>query len=720
MSTNTQCPCGSLYIPTGSKYNSNGLSLRLYYNDTYLDLKLVHNQDSYLSSGETFVSTTENITLNEPIIIKNIVLYHGNTYNLQINDIIKIVCKSFNSKNILGLINIGSLDNITNFDSSVIDNKRAIDIDGSCLNNTPINLYNDKIQLEIYSICDFFTPVCCDNIPNLMSLTNQINNLSIPCCSTTTTTTSTTPPPSGACCERGFTWNRETQSYIPYTNCLGILTEQQCNPYTSNDSQRVWLSGQFCDSCEDLDFCSQFLLPSSFNVNVIGYGDFDGQEAYVTFTKNGNTYSSSGVWPCGAYFELSMSCDEINKEFYYDGLISCCNQSTKWIHDPTPTPLIFPNARPPLIISYIDCNNCLDCVTTTTSTTPPPLPCRDTTFGPLTINGYAFYRRSNRTVNIPGIGPTQIKCAGGHVCNRTNFVPRLILNSVTLDAQPITVNNANDGGDRDDTFTFNIPDITLLKDGASIQLACTTNNCHQGVTAIVLTAEIDGVTRILFNSCLVPGNIVPINLGCPPIGASLGYTDSEMGIAPDGYSWNFISTAEELYSCKVLICGNPPNTCGGRSLNEELSNNLAQWINNGGIFLYQEEWSVYQGELQFGCGNVALANLAMSIAGSSMISEGGPWSGSVFVDGYTGVSSNSPCVNGITFYGAFTAKISGGTPLVYAPDGDYPGAYTMMGQKIGQGHVILLGDINIIDYAPQSSASWTEFLRRLLTLDQIL
>lgn len=516
MSNNIKCPCGSLYIPTGSKYNSNGLSLRLYYNDTYLDLKLVHNQDSYLSSGETFVSTTENITLNEPIIIKNIVLYHGNTYNLQINDIIKIVCKSFNSKNILGLINIGSLDNITNFDSSVIDNKRAIDIDGSCLNNTPINLYNDKIQLEIYSICDFFTPVCCDNIPNLMSLTNQINNLSIPCCSTTTTTTSTTPPPSGACCERGFTWNRETQSYIPYTNCLGILTEQQCNPYTSNDSQRVWLSGQFCDSCEDLDFCSQFLLPSSFNVNVIGYGDFDGQEAYVTFTKNGNTYSSSGVWPCGAYFELSMSCDEINKEFYYDGLISCCNQSTKWIHDPTPTPLIFPNARPPLIISYIDCNNCLDCVTTTTSTTPPPLPCEDKSFGALTINGYAFYRRSNRTVNIPGIGPTQIKCAGGHVCNRTNFVPRLILDSITLDAQPINVNNGNDGGDRDDTFIFNIPDITLLKDGASIQLACTTNNCHQGVTAIVLTAEIDGVTRILFNSCLVPGNIVPIDITCEP------------------------------------------------------------------------------------------------------------------------------------------------------------------------------------------------------------
>lgn len=516
MPTNTQCPCGSLYIPTGSKYNSNGLSLRLYYNDTYIDLKLVHNQDSYLSSGETFVSTTEKITLNEPIIIKNIVLYHGNTYNLQINDIIKIVCKSFNSKNVLGLINIGSLGQIINFNNNIIYNKKAIDIDGSCLNNTAVNLYNDKIQLEIHSICDFFTPACCDNIPNSMTLTNKINNLSAPCCSTTTTTTSTTPPPSGACCERGLIWNRETQSYSTYINCLGILTEQQCSPYISNDSQRVWLSGQFCESCEDLDFCSRFFLPSSFNANIIGYGDFDGQEAYVTFTKNGNSYSSSGNWPCGAYFEVSMSCDEINEEFTYDGLVSCCNQSTKWIHDPTKMPLIYPNTRAPLLISYTDCNNCKDCVTTTTSTTQPPLPCENPSFGPLTINGYAFYRGSNRMVNIPGIGSTFIKCAGGHICNRTNFIPRLILGSITLDAQPINVNNRNDGGDRDDTFTFNLPDITLLKDGASIQLQCITNNCHQGVTAIILTAEIDGVTRILFNSCLVPGNIVPIDITCEP------------------------------------------------------------------------------------------------------------------------------------------------------------------------------------------------------------
>lgn len=516
MSTNVICPCGSLYIPIGSKYNPNGLSLRLYYNDTYLDLKLVHNQDSYLSSGETFVSTTENITLNEPIIIKNIVLYHGNTYNLQINDIIKIVCKSFNSKNILGLINIGSLGQITSFNNNIINNKKAIDIDGSCLNNTLINLYNDKIQLEIYSICDFFAPVCCDNTPNSMSLTNKINHLSIPCCSstTTTTTTTTTTPPSGACCERGFTWDNITQSYTPFTNCLGILTEQQCSPYISNDSQRVWISGQFCESCDDLDFCSRFFLPSSFNLNIIDYGDFGEQETYITVIKNANTYSSSGNLPCGTYFELRMSCDEINEEFIYDGTISCCNQLKKWVHDPTKMPLMYPNARIPLLVGYSDCSNCIDCITTTTSTTPPPLPCGDTTFGPLTINGYAFYRKSNRTINIPGIGPVRIKCSGGHRCNRTNFIPRLILNSITIDAQPINLNNLNDGENKDATFLFNLPDITLLQDGADIQLQCTTNNCHQGITAVILTTEIDGVTKLLFNSCVFPNEIDNLEYTC--------------------------------------------------------------------------------------------------------------------------------------------------------------------------------------------------------------
>ena len=130
---------------------------------------------------------------------------------------------------------------------------------------------------------------------------------------------------------------------------------------------------------------------------------------------------------------------------------------------------------------------------------------------------------------------------------------------------------------------------------------------------------------------------------------------------------------------------------------------------NGGIFYYQEEFVP--------CGNAFVANANMNIAGSKIFSEGGAWSELLGFPGYVATSFNIPCVGGLIFTGAATAKISGGIPLLYAPNSTNPGAIAMAGERIGNGYVILSGDSNLVQF---SSSSWTEFLRRLLTLDQIL
>lgn len=323
------------------------------------------------------------------------------------------------------------------------------------------NLSNLTLQLEISSLCQNNKQVCCDRLPSSIEFSNTVT--SIVC--TTTTTTTTLPP-----------------------------------------------------------FCSDFNLPDSFYITVIGYEALSGQQQISLVTRNGRTWSTSGLFPCGASYILSMTCDSANSRFVYDGSVNCCEELTKTIISPTSYPLIYPNAITPKIVSYTDCY-CINCTTTTTTTTtttdfpttpppPPPIPCKETES--LVINGYAFYRTTRSSVNIPGIGSLMSKCAGGHVCNRTDFLPQLITPTQTIDAQPISLNNAGlNDKNVSATFSFDIPDSSILKDGASIRLKCLSpNGCHTGVTWIVLTTEKDGTTSLLFNSCVVPNQLEALVFEC--------------------------------------------------------------------------------------------------------------------------------------------------------------------------------------------------------------
>lgn len=506
----TECQCGSLFLPIGSKYDSKGLFLRLSYNDTYVDLKLTHNDNCFLTNQEIFVSTTESININEIIDIKNCIIYWNKSYNISIFNNINIVIKDFNNKVTLFSKSIGLAGDITNPNNSIIQNSSAILVDNIYTNSSQ-NLFNNKLQLEIYSLCDFFEEnICCDSgTQPTLSLSNTLTSIDLPCCPTS--------PQLGACCENGIEWNSSISKWQSYSKCIGVMPSSICNPTNNFGLQRTWLSGIDCSVCFPLSFCSSFIFPSSFPISIIGVGNFDGQEINTTVYKDNNHYSTSGTFPCGSYFFLEMNCDELLEQFTYDGEISCCDQSTKIVNDPTNYPLLYPNSRTPIFIDYTNCNDCYDCVSATTTTTvaPPDLPCDDSLFGPLTINGYAFYRKQNKSVNIPGIGDMNIQCIGGHCCNSTNFLPQLILESITLDGQPFNVNNRSDCGDRSATFSFILPSITLLENGARFKLQCLDTPCHNNITAVILTCEINGATKLLFNGCVLPNKIDPIIL-CPP------------------------------------------------------------------------------------------------------------------------------------------------------------------------------------------------------------
>lgn len=318
------------------------------------------------------------------------------------------------------------------------------------------NLANLTLQIEILSLCKNTKTVCCDKLPSSVTLTNIISDIYC-------TTTTTLPP-----------------------------------------------------------FCTNFNLPDTFYMTIKGYGLLEGQEHYNLVTRSGNTWYTNGSFPCGANYYISMTCNP-GQYFTYDGYIDCCEEATKTIIGSTLIPYLAPETISPSIILYSDCFCKLSCSTTSTTTTtttdlptttppPPPIPCENN--NGFSIQGYAFYRNSDSFVSIPGFGQLKTPCYGGHICNRTDFIPQIITPSQTIIASQISLNNSPGGGDRTQNFTFTIDDASILKDGASILLKCVGQNCHTGVTWVVLTANINNTTTILFNSCVLPDSISNLDFKC--------------------------------------------------------------------------------------------------------------------------------------------------------------------------------------------------------------
>jgi len=172
---------------------------------------------------------------------------------------------------------------------------------------------------------------------------------------------------------------------------------------------------------------------------------------------------------------------------------------------------------------------------------PAATPCPDPGVAGLkeTIYGYVYYSSRPGEAYVPEIGFKTVGCWGGHSCARTVFEPRLELNDGTnVDASNyVSLDNAGglpafspfngdirydidqpkSGYDRWDSFTFTVSDPTKLDTTCSIYLLCRApyNNCHRDVTMVYLVGQ-DAVTdeyRLIFASCIAPGNISPGTIG---------------------------------------------------------------------------------------------------------------------------------------------------------------------------------------------------------------
>ena len=140
----------------------------------------------------------------------------------------------------------------------------------------------------------------------------------------------------------------------------------------------------------------------------------------------------------------------------------------------------------------------------------------------LTIEGYAFYRDSPGTACATPYGSFSAKCGGGHVCNRTNFLPTMRVSSPTGNSEypataQITLNNLPGGGARDGVFTINIPDsLSLSGASTNFELVCKSpgNNCHNGVTYVVMFMKVGSDAIKIFDDCIAPSTLQDLPLVC--------------------------------------------------------------------------------------------------------------------------------------------------------------------------------------------------------------
>lgn len=176
------------------------------------------------------------------------------------------------------------------------------------------------------------------------------------------------------------------------------------------------------------------------------------------------------------------------------------------------------------------CSNSDQCV-------PDPVtPCPEPEFINLknTIFGYVFYLDQIRKIHIPNIGERLVRCAGGHRCNRTHFKPKLILsdstviygsNNISLDNAGVSVPSYNpidfdqiSDGERSDSFTFVVPDPSLLNTDCNVELECLYPGCHTGVVMIFLVGQRSDTDEyvLLFADCVAPGSFNSKFLGSIP------------------------------------------------------------------------------------------------------------------------------------------------------------------------------------------------------------
>jgi hypothetical protein len=218
-----ECPCGSLVFPKDAVLLINTES-------SPVNCSLLHeNKDILVSTEQTFK------TISSQFSASNIVSYTIQfPKTVTITNKIKLVIKSYNLDKILAILYIGSLNQVNTLNK--------IDIYGDSIVLFSA-LSNDRLRLEISSVCDMIDLSCCDSLPASLSTSCLFDPCEI-CINTviatsTTSTTSTTTASPSSCCDLNVGDTGTVQLQISDTNPSCPSAVNLLNFISSNSTYRI-------------------------------------------------------------------------------------------------------------------------------------------------------------------------------------------------------------------------------------------------------------------------------------------------------------------------------------------------------------------------------------------------------------------------------------------------------------------------------------------------
>jgi hypothetical protein len=141
-----ECLCGKTYLPKNISLLVNG---QRYYT--------FNKNDAFLQSGDTYKNISDNINISN---LTSIVL----DFNLFVNNQIKIILKTKAGK-LIAVKYLGKTNYTDTFNKIFFTEKELL-----------VQNINDRIIVEIQSVCQTLPKDCCDKLPSSFQLQNIITS----------------------------------------------------------------------------------------------------------------------------------------------------------------------------------------------------------------------------------------------------------------------------------------------------------------------------------------------------------------------------------------------------------------------------------------------------------------------------------------------------------------------------------------------------------------
>jgi len=198
-----ECPCGTITLPVGKKFDPQGMFIEVIGKKSSVAVKktasLLHSEKAYVETQQTFTTVSESIETSDFDSIDSItIVVDPSSQGPLLNHVISVKIKDFSTSEEYGHTILGLFGEKTSLYNPIEKRSQVIvPLHGTSLTTNFI--------VEFESLCDFYDPPCCDQLPEIaasgykfLCLPLQDNfTFTLPTFDdifTTTTTTTAHPP----------------------------------------------------------------------------------------------------------------------------------------------------------------------------------------------------------------------------------------------------------------------------------------------------------------------------------------------------------------------------------------------------------------------------------------------------------------------------------------------------------------------------------------------